>query len=344
MKILVVRFRQMGDTILTTSMLNALREEYPEAQIDLILNKNIASLFDGHPAISNIITFSPDECHNMWLYVRKVWHVVHDTHYDVIIDMRSTVSTMLFCLFSMSTRHRIGLKKAYSRLVFNHRVGRCGDDESMLEHNMKLILFLTKVKQPPFTLAISEEELMQFGHYLVNAGIDLKRPVMLAGVTAKLAHKTWDKNRMAEVLRRLMEAYPDLQIIFNYAPGQEEQNAREIYRMLGCPHNVFIDVQAKTMRQLAAMSSYVTFYFGNEGGARHIVHAMGKPSYVICAPGTRKKVWLPSGGNVLAEGVSAADLVDKSMFEQMNAAQRYDIITADVVWRRLSAFCKQIGL
>jgi len=344
MKILVVRFRQMGDALLTTSMLNALREEYPDAQIDFVLNIRIASLFEGHPAISNIITFTDSERHSFFAYIKKVWNIVHATHYDAIIDMRSTVNTALFSLFSLSSKYRIGLKKSYTKFVFNYLVDKCGDDESMLEHNMKLAAPLTSRQQPPFTLAISDVEKYEFGKYMESAGIDLSRPIMLAGVTAKLAGKTWDKNRMADVLTRLMNIYPDLQIIFNYAPGQEEKNAREIYQIMKCPKNVWIDVQARSSRQLAAMSSFITFYFGNEGGARHIVQAMGKPSYVICAPGTRKKVWLPSGNGIPTEGISAADIVDKDIFCKMDAQSRYDIISADIVWEKLLAFCKQISI
>ena len=44
MKILVVRFRQMGDAILATPLLSTLRANYPDAQIDFVLNERIAPL------------------------------------------------------------------------------------------------------------------------------------------------------------------------------------------------------------------------------------------------------------------------------------------------------------
>ena len=55
MKILVIRFRQMGDAILTTPLLSTLRKNFPEAEIDYILNERIAPLFEGHPAISEYL-------------------------------------------------------------------------------------------------------------------------------------------------------------------------------------------------------------------------------------------------------------------------------------------------
>ena len=381
MKILVIRFRQMGDAILATPLLSALRQNYPDAEIDFVLNERIAPLFEGHPALSRIITFSDHERHSAFIYIRKVWQVVHQTHYDVIIDMRSTVNTMLFALFSLRSRWRIGIRKPYTWGIFNRRIEACEDDESMIDHNLKLVPPSIPPKGgrmspipsvppkggrkspipsvppkgeryssagqnrlfPPsggqrgvigLSLFITDQERQDFRQYMAGQGIDFSRPVLLVGVTAKLAHKTWPEDRMTEVLRRLIEAYPRLQLIFNYAPGKEAENAQRIHaRLLSSaatpsqPLPVFLNIQAKTPRQLAAMAANCTAYFGNEGGGRHIVHAMGRPSLVICSPGASKTTWLPQDTDVLALGIDAAS---------------YDLITVDRVWLELQSFLNVI--
>ena len=139
MKILVIRFRQMGDAILATPLLSTLRASFPDAEIDFVLNERIAPLFEGHPALSRIITFTDEERHSFFTYVGKVWRTVHQTRYDAIIDMRSTTNTMLFALFSLRSRWRIGIRKPYTWGIFNRRIEACEDDESMIDHNLKLV-------------------------------------------------------------------------------------------------------------------------------------------------------------------------------------------------------------
>ena len=161
--ILVIRFRQMGDMILATAMINALKETYPEATVDVVLNERIAPLFQHHKSIDNILAFSDDERHNFLQYLTKVWKVVHAKHYDVIIDMRSTVNTLPFTLFSLGSRYRMGIRKPYTPLLFNHRVGGCKSDESMLDHNFKLIQPLLpdngkRTVHSKFTIDITEAE------------------------------------------------------------------------------------------------------------------------------------------------------------------------------------------
>ena len=239
------------------------------------------------------------------------------------------MNTMLFSLFSPTTRHRIGLAKPYTHLVYNFRKPVCRTDESMIDHNLGLLapLQLPQLERR-FTLTISDDERKRFADYMSQQGIDLNRPVMLVGVTAKLENKTWSEERMTEVLRRLISECPDLQLVFNYAPGKEEENARRIYDKLGKPAAVAIDVQARSQRELVAMSSLISCYFGNEGGARHIVHACGKPSLVICAPQNSPTTWIPSD-DVVAEGISMPS---------------YDAITVDLVWQRLQDFIHRVTL
>ena len=334
MKILVIRFRQMGDAILATPLLSTLRANFPDAQIDFVLNERIAPLFEGHPAISRIITFSDEERHSVLTYIRKVWRTVHQTRYDAIIDMRSTVNTMLFALFSLRSRWRVGIRKPYTWGVFNHRFEGCEDDESMIDHNLQLALPLLMEgakEDRNLSLSITEKEQQDFRQYMERQGIDFSRPVMLVGVTAKLVHKTWAEDRMTEVLRRFIAACPQWQLIFNYAPGQEAENARRIFSNIegkADVSSVFLNIEAKSPRQLAAMAANCTAYFGNEGGARHIVHAMGRPSLVICSPGASKTTWLPQETDILALGIDAPS---------------YDLITVDKVWPELQRFSEAIS-
>ena len=330
MKILVIRFRQMGDAILATPLLSTLRKNHPDAEIDFVLNERIAPLFEGHPAISRIITFSDDERHSFFTYIRKVWHIVHQTRYDAIIDMRSTMNTILFALFSLRSPWRIGIRKPYTWGIFNHRYEGCEKDESMIDHNLKLCLPLISTQVERMTdrnlsLFITESEKADFRAYMQQQGINFSLPVMLVGVTAKLEHKTWPQDRMTEVLRRLIETFPQWQLIFNYAPGREAENARCIYELLGSPKSVFLNIAAKSPRELAAMAANCTAYFGNEGGGRHIVHAMGKPSLVICSPYASKTTWLPQDTDIIAQGIDATS---------------YDQITIEHVWSELEQFCK----
>lgn len=343
MNILVIRFRQMGDSIIATSLLNTLRSNFPNAEIDFVLNERLAKLFEYHPSINRIITFSDKERHSTFLYLSKIWRTVHSTHYDVIIDMRSTINTMFFSFFSLNTPYRIGIRKNYTRFIYNYRIPDNINNEYIVKYNLRFAQPLNTLKKiidvPQISLHISDERLETFRLYMQQNGIDFSLPIMMVGVTSKLAHKSWDENNMIWVIRKFTQKYPNVQLIFNYAPGVEEEAARKIYKIIGS-NKIFIDIKANNQLELVAMSSLVTFYFGNEGGTRHIIQAVGKPSYVVVSPNVIKRVWLPVNDNA-SEGIEAEDIVSRNKLSQMTYEEQYKVITKEIVWDNLKRFAER---
>ncbi len=332
MKILVVRFRQMGDAVLATCVFNTIKRNDPEADTTFILNERLAPLFKGHPAIDHIITFSESDNENLWCYLRKVWRIVHHNHYDVIIDMRSTLKSMFFTLFSLSTEYRIGLKKWYTGFAFNYFFEKTNRNKCMIDHDLMLLSPLNyKVWDQNFHIPITENEKEEFKDYMVKMKIDFSKPVVLMGVTSKLKNKTWSEEGMVYVVRNLIKTFPQVQIIFNYALGKEEQASRRIYELLDNDPHIFIDIRAQSPRQLAAMASWITLYFGNEGGARHIIHSQDKPSFVVVAPQNSKKMWLPQNG-IPTGGVGIEDFVSPSQLAKIPTDRQYDLIKKEKVW------------
>lgn len=344
MKILVVRFRQMGDAILSTCIFNTIKRNAPETETSFVLNASLVPLFEGHPAIDHLIPFSDTERHSFWRYLGKVWTVVRHGHYDAVIDLRSTLNTLPFVILTPRTKFRIGLQKWYTRPFFNYRYGKCGKGESMIDHDLKLLSpFSFPVLDRRFSLPISETERTVFRNYMERHGVDFFRPIVLLGVTAKLEFKTWNREGMAYVIRHLISAYPDVQLIFNYTPGREEENARSIYAMLKEDAHILINLQAQSPRELAAMATWITFYFGNEGGTRHLVHSQGKPSFVVLSPSIRKKVWLPVD-QVPTEGIGVEDVLSEEEMRVWSYEKQYAAIRKEEVWKRLQQFITQYHL
>lgn len=339
-KILIIRFRQLGDAVLATALCNTLKNSFPNAEIHFVLNKGIAPLFDQHPSIDKVITFDNDDNKKLGPYISKIWKVTHTTRYDAIIDMRSTIRTLLFSLFSLHTPFRIGRIKWYSKFLHNYRIDNYSKmlDIDMVKRNLMLASPLEKVGPIAYTdkinLSISAKEKEIFKNYMKNMGIDTTRPVILVGVTTKLQHKRWDLQHMTDIIREISANYKDLQLIFNYAPGKEEFEAREIYKALGSPTNIFIDLQAKSLKELIALCCNSSLYFGNEGGARHVAQAMNVPSFAIYSPNSSKSMWLPKN-STQADGIAPSDLVSKEKLHNLNYEDQFSLITLEEVYKRL---------
>ena len=123
------------------------------------------------------------------------------------------------------------------------------------------------------------------------------------------------------------------QIIFNYGGEVEYQTCKMLYDKLNRDASIFLNVNAKTLKELKVLISFCDFFFGNEGGPRHIAQALDVPSYAIYPPGILKRVWLP-GNDERFQGISPSDLLTGKT-DHMSREEQLNLLTVENVWSEL---------
>src|ERR1041385_4703156 len=82
-KVLVIRLRSIGDTVLTTPSLFALRRFLPHAKIHILLEDWVAPLLDGSPLIDQVISI-PRHGNSARARVARD---LHRAGYDVVYNL-----------------------------------------------------------------------------------------------------------------------------------------------------------------------------------------------------------------------------------------------------------------
>src|SRR5215210_9402788 len=115
-RVLVVRLRSIGDTVLATPSLYALRRFLPHARIDVLLESWVAPVLEGFDALDNIITV---ERGANTMERARVASRLRSARYDVAYNLhRGTTATLL--MRAAGAKHRVGYSSyQYSRLL-NH--------------------------------------------------------------------------------------------------------------------------------------------------------------------------------------------------------------------------------
>lgn len=339
-KILIIRFRRIGDSVISSTLCSSLKQSIPDSEIHYILNEHIAPLFHNHPHIDKLITFSKEDMSSTLRYLGKVREIMTEGQYDIIIDTRSTIKTLPFSLFSLKTPYRIGRTKIYNRFIHNYRVNNSYDGK---KDNVQLTLSLLeplekeiKIKYDPyFKLYATLQELSAYKSYMQSKGIDFSKPIIVCAVTARLAYKVWPKEYMKEVLQRIIDKYNDVQLIFNYGDAIERKACSELYNEMNRDKHIFIDIEANSLRELICLLANSNFFFGNEGGTRHISQALNIPSFAIYPPKIVKNNWLPNASGRF-QGIELADINKSAATDKALSYQEKMVkIDVDSVWNKL---------
>jgi len=335
-KILIIRFRRVGDAVISTVLCSSLKKTFPEAKIHYVLNDNIAPLFEHHPDIDAIIRFSNEDMKTWWTYAANVKHLVSEEKYDMIVDTRSTIKTLWFSFFSMRTPYRVGKKKAYNPVLHNYRTSIDG----AIDEVTKTLMLLKPLEKQfdiqyerNFKLYITREEQENFRSKMIASGIDFSKPIIVCAVAARLNHKIWNMDNMRRILCKIIDKY-HAQLIFNFGGQEEKDVALRLHRDMENHSNVFTHIEAHNLRELGAMISLSGFFFGIEGGPRHIAQALDVPSFAIYPPGIPKAEWLPNACERF-QGIEPADVSVHANNHNLSFSKKFELITADAVWERL---------
>lgn len=269
-KILVIRLRRVGDAILSEAVCKSLKESIPNSEIHYVLYDFIGDLFSNDPNIDKVIKISKKERNSFFQYLKTCYKIVKQNRYDIIIDLRSTANTFPFSLFSLKSKYRIAQKKSYNWLIYNHRID-FWNEKNFVDQKLALLKPLEKefnmVYDTDFNIYLTDEENISFRQKMKDKGLNFNLPIILSTVTTRDEQKCWPKTYMQDMISRILKQYPTIQIIFNYSGTEEKNKAYEIYNNLNCPPNIFIDLEACNLRELAAMINNCDFLFGNERGS-----------------------------------------------------------------------------
>src|SRR6266705_3038478 len=114
-RVLVVRLRSIGDTVLVTPSLYALRRFLPRARIDILLEDWVAPVLDGSGLVDRVITIPRDSTTARARTAREL----RATHYDVVYNLHGgTTATLL--TRATGAMHRVGFYHYHYARLHNH--------------------------------------------------------------------------------------------------------------------------------------------------------------------------------------------------------------------------------
>lgn len=101
MKILIVKTSALGDIVHTFPALGYLKEKFPQASIDWVVEKSCSSLVSAHPAIDRTLTIDTKHWRKNFFSSATMSEIpssiskLRQTYYDVIFDLQGNVKSGL---------------------------------------------------------------------------------------------------------------------------------------------------------------------------------------------------------------------------------------------------------
>ncbi|MBV9209464.1 MAG: glycosyltransferase family 9 protein [Acidobacteria bacterium] len=276
-RVLVVRLRSIGDTVLATPTLRALRRFLPDARIDVLLEDWVAPLLEGFEDVSNVVTVERKSAKSR----ARVARALRSARYDVAYNLHGG-TTSTFMTRATGARHRVGYAEyRYSRL-YNHAAphpftlwGR--DKLHSVEQQLALVGWtgVPVTDLPPTHLSVTSQAAASVDEKLRGARVDASKPFALIHPAAAFETKQWASENFARVTENLLAR--GLASIAVSAP-HEAKVVAALQKNSAAPVAGFTDL---SLPEVTALAARARLFVGNDSGIAHIASAVSCPSVVI---------------------------------------------------------------
>ena len=280
--ILVTRLRFMGDIILTTPLLAALKQNYPDAKISYLAETPYISLLENHPHVDELLPLvRSDSAETAKLYSKVLFK-----KYDLAIDLFGNPRSALLTWLS-SAKIRIGGDFRGRRHFYTHPIKNDGSAKSAIEFHLSYLAplnFNFEATKP--TIYPTESELLWVQKFLEQNNFDLNKTIIGIHPGATWPAKKWFSERFAQTANKLVK--DGNQVLFTMGPGEDKLLENVISQCDFRP----VKPQVLSLRQLAAVLKKLSLYISNDCGPLHLAPAVGTHTVGIFGPG-EPDIWFP---------------------------------------------------
>lgn len=293
-KILIIRFSSLGDIVLASPLIRALRTTFPNARIDFLVKSDYADLVKFNPHLTSVIELKTDSKEEL----RILRDSIRNTGYDVFLDIHNSIRSRYIRWLSGAKFKRIVNKRIFRRFfLVNFKWNLYRSTDSVADRYIETARKLG-VKNDGLGLEVfvPEENIST-----VNAIMDkykLHRYDAVIGMAPCARHftKCWAPERFIELGIQIMKLFNTK--IFIFGSKDEQDYCGDIAQMINVQSGASIAESFAgklTLLEITTALDNCSVIITNDSGIMHIAAARKRKVVAIFGSTVKEFGFFPYG-------------------------------------------------
>ena len=280
--VLAVRFSAIGDILLTTPLLRAIRARHPGARIAVLTKEQYAPLLSHNPHVSEVLTVAPGEG------VRAVGERVRGVRYSHLLDLHGNLRSHALRRLAPGRWRSYRKRRLERAVLIATKRDLYGPDVPVAERYFEAARDLdVRPDGGPPDFFLSEEADRHAAERLERAGLDGERPIVAMAPGAAHATKRWPQEHWVELVRRIRATGADAALLGG--PGDAEV-AQRIVDLAGTDGGSRVVSLAGTLglQDTGAVIRRAEALVSGDTGVMHMATGVGTPVVALFGPTVRQ--------------------------------------------------------
>lgn len=292
MKILIIRLSSIGDCVLSSPVLEALRDRYPDAHITWAVQSKSVSVVNGLPGLDSVLLWNNrSREHSLLNALKRTWR----EKFDIALDLHGLDKAALFALASRARRRISGTSARFlANKMSNERVI---EDEFMHAR----LFYLRRASMldiaPDYgtryypRVPLTDEHRAGAQKFLLERGVNPSHKLLGLNLGASETEKQWPPERFAQLASTLIHDDPSLCAIVFGAPADKwlwkrfhVEYERLTQHKSEYSARVVNAVGGMSLLEVAAVAESSAAFLSADTGPMHIAAAVGAPLLALFGP------------------------------------------------------------
>jgi ADP-heptose:LPS heptosyltransferase len=251
-------------------MVHALKFNYPDAEIDFLVNKRVFELVHDYPNINKVHAIEKDS-------LKDILRICKDNKYDTAIIVRP-LFVIALAVFLSRIKYRVGTAYRWYSFLFNlkHYQHRKFSIKHELEYNLDLLAELRckRIEDIKPKLEVSEKLTEAVKEKLSKRGIDPQKDFIIIHPGSLGSALTWKVGNFIELVNLLVK---DVLCNFNIlitGTKSDEVILNSLAKSVTKKDNVYI-INDLGLKEFSALCKLAKMFVSNSTGPIHVAAAAG---------------------------------------------------------------------
>lgn len=305
-KILVMKFRNIGDVLLTTPLIANLRHHFPDAQIDFALNKGCEAMIEGNPNVNKIHVYDRESVKNKGFFKKlflelKFIHAIKKQKYDVAIQTTTGDRGLIIAKYAKAEKiiGFEGKNKAINKFI-THKAPKIEGLRHIVDRNLDTLKALN--------LEPVSKKVEIFADDSLISELNLPQKFVHFHLTSRWMFKCADDSMMAELID-FCENELGVKVVLT-ADSNEAEMKKVADVLALCNSNPLNFAGILSLKQVAALSKKSALFVGVDTAIMHIAAANDVPVIAFFGPSGAFE-WGPWDNSLMQSGYAARNGVQR---------------------------------
>ncbi len=283
-KILIIRLKPIGDSILISPAIRNLKKLFPESKIDIIIYPYAYEAVKSNKYLDNIIILKRNNISKLKFYLKSMFKF-----YDIIIDYINNPTSTIISLLT-HTKIRIG-NYTKRNFFYNYRFKNEIIEYSGIR-NLRLLtpLGLKKLDDYMPEFFIEEKDLNTASYLLKNIGFNENEKIAGIFTSAKYQTRLYPLDNFIKLAKLIIEK-SDYKVLFLFGLKEYDKLTYTMKKLKNYKNIKYIYPET-TLGELAAIMKKLKILITNDCGPKHLATAVGISTFTIFGA-TDERIWNP---------------------------------------------------